>query len=609
MRQIIIAILLIISFDVVAQDFPGYTYQSSPNYRHQFLGALQSAKGFINGCYTDTAQANSGYIEFHNGAQIWADRKLWLRDSIANKWVKLAFTSDISSVNIYNSDGIITGNRTLTGLNHTYGLNFDSVNYFKVRRNNVVRLDITSSISKLTSVAGDAYAYATTGEAGLWNDNSNMIVHNDDSIAFNSVGGVYRFRNLPTGAGVKALRVGSDGKFFIADTSAGGGTPTLTSTEIAYGSGGNTITSEPAFNYDDIDNILHILHLFSNDHIFLDFNSVSTPPSGYTNLYSDAHGRFFSKNDAGTVLELTNVAGGGTDNANVGSGYRWLKPGTQEIKTSFAGFGVIKDSTTNTDGITDKIDTTSDGVTSWVRTKYILDSLTAAGAFTSSINSRLYYSHYLTTTGGNTLDEVFYSQFSGTGATISRFSGTDIPDGWMFGEKLTTGTTGTGLVYYYTASTPGSGYGAISISSSKRYNFGQKIRFEDLSTVSETYSYYCGFIDDVTGFSSVVDGAGFRYAYTDSSGAWIAWTKSNSSLTEAATATTVAADTDYELEVSIFGGVAYFYINQTLVKTISTNLPSGSTRITNLGVFFRKSNGTTARLAYLEWMAYGKRNN
>ena len=45
-----------------------------------------------------------------------------------------------------------------------------------------------------------------------------------------------------------------------------------------------------------------------------------------------------------------------TNNTNIGAGYPWLKPATQEIKTSFAGWGILKDSTSNTDGITDKAD-------------------------------------------------------------------------------------------------------------------------------------------------------------------------------------------------------------------------------------------------------------
>ncbi len=49
-------------------------------------------------------------------------------------------------------------------------------------------------------------------------------------------------------------------------------------------------------------------------------------------------------------------SGSGGANSNIGLGYRWAVPNTNNIKTSFAGYGIIKDSTTNANGITDIID-------------------------------------------------------------------------------------------------------------------------------------------------------------------------------------------------------------------------------------------------------------
>src|SRR5262245_20044536 len=42
----------------------------------------------------------------------------------------------VGSTNIYNSNGILTGNRTLTGLNNTYSLNHDSLASWRAGRNN-----------------------------------------------------------------------------------------------------------------------------------------------------------------------------------------------------------------------------------------------------------------------------------------------------------------------------------------------------------------------------------------------------------------------------------------------------------------------------------------
>jgi len=50
--------------------------------------------------------------------------------------------------------------------------------------------------------------------------------------------------------------------------------------------------------------------------------------------------------------------GGGNDNANVGAGYRLLKPGDQAIKTLFPGYGILIDSSSNTNALTFKADTT-----------------------------------------------------------------------------------------------------------------------------------------------------------------------------------------------------------------------------------------------------------
>jgi hypothetical protein len=48
---------------------------------------------------------------------------------------------------------------------------------------------------------------------------------------------------------------------------------------------------------------------------------------------------------------------GGIANTNLGAGFRILIQSSQGLRTLFAGYGIIRDSTTNTNGITDRIDT------------------------------------------------------------------------------------------------------------------------------------------------------------------------------------------------------------------------------------------------------------
>ena len=55
-----------------------------------------------------------------------------------------------------------------------------------------------------------------------------------------------RLSGLPTGVGTKALRINATGQLSMADTT---GSPSLTSTQIAFGSGSNTMTSNAALTF------------------------------------------------------------------------------------------------------------------------------------------------------------------------------------------------------------------------------------------------------------------------------------------------------------------------------------------------------------------------
>lgn len=96
--------------------------------------------------------------------------------------------------------------------------------------------------------------------------------------------------------------------------------------------------------------------------------------------------------------------GSGTDNANAGSGYRLVKPASQDIKTLFNGFAVLLDSSSNTNGITFKADTFL--LATRLRVQKSIDSLGALIGSTISYpyTTLKYYTGY--GTFGNLTDSV-----------------------------------------------------------------------------------------------------------------------------------------------------------------------------------------------------------
>ena len=132
--------------------------------------------------------------------------------------------------------------------------------------------------------------------------------------------------------------------------------------------------------------------------------------------------------------------------------------------------------------------------------------------------------------------------------------------------------------------------------------YGWRAMLGAVSDGTDTYAAHIGFFDSLT--ASAANGIYFRYTHGTNSGKWQCVAVNNS--TETATDSTVAANTVYnvfEISVNQAGTQALFYINGTLVCTVTTNLPDSS-RVFTHGVQIIKSAGTTNRNFHFDWMYF-----
>ena len=89
-------------------------------------GALQSR--LVPIVITDTTSANAQRLKNYPGAQLYTSNgDFYIRNATATKWLLLS-SGSVGAVNIYNSNGTLTGNRTLQG--NGKDLLFDNVNNF-----------------------------------------------------------------------------------------------------------------------------------------------------------------------------------------------------------------------------------------------------------------------------------------------------------------------------------------------------------------------------------------------------------------------------------------------------------------------------------------------
>jgi hypothetical protein len=123
-----------------------------------------------------------------------------------------------------------------------------------------------------------------------------------------------------------------------------------------------------------------------------------------------------------------------------------------------------------------------------------------------------------------------------------------------------------------------------------------------LSDASNTYQIQVGFSDSATG---IVDGALFYYTHSLSAN-WYCRTISNSTITSTDTATAVVVDTwtKFEIRVNADGSSVTFYMNDSLVATHTTNIPTGVARSLGCLTSIRRNDTNTTSRTMAVDMAY-----
>lgn len=162
-------------------------------------------------------------------------------------------------------------------------------------------------------------------------------------------------------------------------------------------------------------------------------------------------------------------------------------------------------------------------------------------------------------------------------------------------------TTGTG-----TASSAGmtSKHTACVLFGANEYEYEAIFAVPTLSDGTDTATIFCGFPNGFTG--APTNGAFFRYTHGTNSGKWQCVCIANSVETATDSGITLAAGTAdanyhrYTVNINAAATSVTFYIDGTLVATVTTNVPKVTGREVGYGTLIVKSAGSTARKINLD---------
>jgi hypothetical protein len=160
--------------------------------------------------------------------------------------------------------------------------------------------------------------------------------------------------------------------------------------------------------------------------------------------------------------------------------------------------------------------------------------------------------------------------------------------------------------------TNSSGRAAVgSYASAVRLDFAQstvmewRMSLQALSTATQEYVATFGWMDNFAA-GDHVDGAYFEYDRLTAGDFWRCCTATNSSRTKVTTSAPVTAGSSFDrftIYTNSGSTVATFYVNDSLVATISSSMPIGVGRSTGYGAKIQKSAGTTSRSLYSDYIS------
>ncbi len=189
---------------------------------------------------------------------------------------------------------------------------------------------------------------------------------------------------------------------------------------------------------------------------------------------------------------------------------------------------------------------------------------------------------------------IWITYFNGAGAIVQGSAGTTLRPGLAV---LGTGTTNAGLASLLSNYTFARSAFAFNAG---QYTFETDVYLPVLSDAVEEYVMKIGWSDVI--LAAAVDGVYFAYDRTANVN-WLCVTANNSVRTTADSGIAVAAGAWIRLKIVInYAGTSVrFYINDVLVVTTTTNIPTGDARITSLMMAIQKTVGITDRVFYSDW--------